>query len=187
MGMPWEREPRQQQPPPQRYEPPPMPPPNHPYPQPMPGQQMQPDVPIVARNPQTGEQVRVDLSTDLREAIRQAIVQAAVENKDALQANAQRALVKKVQGEQLSVAAPTPAALAGTELEDSFEMGPATKRTFVQGMAVDMGFAALAVLATVTSTDFNVADKEAWTVVGVMMLKTLIQTGMSYAMRLKIT
>lgn len=193
MSMPWDT-PNNGNPntPPPRYVPPPtppqVPPAGQPYPPPGSPQQMRPDIPpVVARNPQTGETVRVDLSTDLREAIRQAITQSVVENKDAMIGNAQTAIAKAVQGQKPTVQAPVPAALAGTVAEDSFEMGPATKRTFVQGMAVDMGFAALAVLATVTSTDFNVADKEAWTVVGVMMLKTLIQTGMSYAMRLKIT
>lgn len=193
MTMPWDT-PNNGQPTgsPPRYVPPPtppqVPPAGHPYPPPGSPQQMRPDIPpVVARNPQTGETVRVDLSTDLREAIRQAITQSVVENKDAMIGNAQKAIAKAAKGEKVTVQAPIPAALAGSLAENSFQMGPATKRTFVQGMAVDMGFAAMAVLATVTSTDFNVADKEAWMLVGVMMLKTVIQTGMSYVMRLKIT
>jgi len=188
MGMPWERSPQPTpQPQPAPYVPPQqIPPPNHPYPQPMPGQQMQPDVPIVARNPQTGETVRVDLGTDLREAIRQAITQSVVENKDVMMGNAQKLAANALTGQKSTVNAAVPAALAGSELEDNFEMGPATKRTLLNGLAVDLGFAAMAVIGTVSATDFDITDTEAWTLVGVMLVKTIIQTGMSYAMRLKV-
>jgi hypothetical protein len=152
----------------------------------MPGQQMQPDVPIVARNPQTGETVRVDLGTDLREAIRQAITQSVVENKDVMMGNAQKLAANALTGQKSTVNAAVPAALAGSELEDNFEMGPATKRTLLNGLAVDLGFAAMAVIGTVSATDFDITDTEAWTLVGVMLVKTVIQTGMSYAMRLKV-
>lgn len=166
MGMPWDT-PRQQPP---RYSPPP-------------AQQMKPDLPpVVARNPQTGETVRVDLGADLREAIRQAVAASVVENKDAMLGNAQAAIKKVAQGQKPTVTAPQ----GPIELEGEFEMGPSTKRTLLQGLAVDLGFAATATLATVTSTDFNFFDKEAWTLTAVMMLKTLIQTGMSYMMRLKV-
>lgn len=170
MGMPWDREPPRQEPPQ--------------YPQ-----QMQPDVPpvpVVARNPQTGDAVRLDLGADLRAAIQQAVAGAVAENKDALTANAQRAMVKAVQGQKPTVSAPTPAALANSELEGDFEMGPATKRTLLQGLAIDVGFAAMAALATIASSDFNPFEKEAWTLVAVLMIKTVMQTGMSYMMRLKV-
>ena len=179
MGLPWESNPPQQpinpparNVPPQQYQ--------------QPAQQMRPDVPIVARNPETGETVRVSIDSDLREAIRQAITQSVVEGQDAMQDNLRRAAAKKLAGEKVTVSAPVPAALAGTELEENFEMGPATKRTLLQGLAIDMGFAGMATLMTITSTDFNIADKEAWIFVGVMMLKTVLQTGMSYMMRLKV-
>lgn len=182
MSMPWDSQPPKQPLPVQR---PYVPPPQEQY-QP-PAQQMQPDIPLVARNPQTGETVRVDVGADLREAIRQAITQTVVEGRDQFQANAQKALAKAVTGEKIAVQAPVPAAVVGTDLEDNFQMGPATKRSLVQGLTIDMGFAAMATLMTVTSTDFNIADKEAWIFVGVMMLKTVLQTGMSYVMRLKVT
>ena len=41
-------------------------------------------VPVVARNPATGERVRVDVSEDLRQAIRDAINGTVAENKTAL-------------------------------------------------------------------------------------------------------
>lgn len=40
-------------------------------------------VPVVARNPATGEQVRVDISHDLREAIRAAIRDTVSDGRDA--------------------------------------------------------------------------------------------------------
>lgn len=180
MSMPWDNEPRRPTPPPQ----PPYVPPQQPYvpppaPRPTPPQQMQPDVPpIVARNPQTGETVRVDIGADLREAIRQAITGAVVENKDIMQANANKAIAKMVKAEvKEEVDEKT------EQLEESFSGGPATTRTFIQGAALDIGAAVFAVLATAIGPDSNLFDKEMWGIVGVMMLKTLVQTGLSYMMR----
>jgi hypothetical protein len=146
----------------------------------MPGQQMQPDVPIVARNPQTGEQVRVDLGADLREAIRQAITQSVVENKDAMVANGQRAIAKAVDGQKISVKH------EATEVEGEMEFGASTKRTLLQGLAVDIGFAATAAMGMAMGDDFDFSDPEQWKILGLLLVKTLIQTGMSFLMRLKL-
>jgi hypothetical protein len=45
----------------------------------------------------------------------------------------------------------------------------------------------LAAGATVIGPGADVFDKELWTLVGAMMLKTIIQTGMSYMMRMQVT
>jgi hypothetical protein len=147
----------------------------------MSGQQMQPDLPIVARNPQTGESVRVDIGGALQAAMREAVAAAVAQSKDALLDNGRKALVKATSGEKVTVTHQ-----GSQEIEDNFSVGPATKRTFLQGMAVDLGFAAMAVLATVTAGDFDITDVEQWTLLGAMVLKTCIQTGMSYVMRLKV-
>jgi hypothetical protein len=188
--MPWDQ-PQQPPEPAPRYQPPAqppyVPPPGRPYDQ-QGAQRMQPDLPpIVARNPQTGEQVRVDIGAELREAIRQAVTGAVAQNKDTMIASGQKLATNALTGQKSTVNAAVPAALADSELEDNFQMGPATKRTLLNGLAVDLGFAAMAVIGTVSATDFDITDTEAWTLVGVMLVKTVIQTGMSYVMRLKVT
>ncbi|MGX4711635.1 hypothetical protein [Rhodococcus ruber] len=59
-------------------------------------------------------------------------------------------------------------------------------RTFVQGLAIDVGFALLSVLALALG-DFDFLDGAAWATLGVLVLKTIIQTAISYLARLKIT
>jgi hypothetical protein len=59
-------------------------------------------------------------------------------------------------------------------------------RTFLQGLAIDI-FAALAVIfGTVAQIDTPM-DKTAWIAVGALAVKTLVQTVLSYFMRLRIT
>jgi hypothetical protein len=184
MGMPWES------PPPRREPSPPVQPPvpqqqpvnystaQQPYP--APPQQMQPDIPLVARNPQTGEAVRVDVGADLREAIRQAITQSVVENKDAMVANSQKAIAKAVDGQKISVKQDD------TEIEGEMEFGASSKRTLIQGLAVDVGFALTAAAGMVMNDSFDFGDPEQWKILGLLLVKTLIQTGMSFLMRLKV-
>lgn len=59
-------------------------------------------------------------------------------------------------------------------------------RTLLQGLGIDVGFALLSVLA-LAFTDFDFLDGMAWVTLGVLVIKTVIQTAVSYAMRLKFT
>ncbi len=203
MGMPWDNPAPQQpqqpyrppQPPPQQpYRPAPQQYPQQPYqppPPPATPQQMQPDVPLVARNPQTGERVAVSIDEDLRTQLVQALVGSVIANKDELAANAEAALRRKVQGK------PKPKkksdddedALEAAEeaLEEAWTAGPVTARTLIQGLTIDIGVAALAVLTTVLTDDFNYLDVDAWLVVGSMLLKTVISTAISFAVKMKVS
>jgi hypothetical protein len=129
------------------------------------------DVPVVATNTQTGQRVPVDLQAVIQQAVNQAVAQ----NKDQLAIRAQRAIEKAVTKESDEIR---------EEIEGSFTGGIATTRTFIQGAAIDIGAAVLAVLATMIGPDTNLFDKELWAIVAVMMVKTVIQTGISYTMRL---
>jgi|GEM_PF-3457609 len=144
-------------------------------PDPGPPQRPEPPMSVSARNPETGTVVKVTVPPDIREMMRQALVEAAVENKDILLANGKSALAAAVTGRSPEV-----------HLEQSFEAGPATVRTFIQGAVLDIGAAVFAVVATMIGPDFNAFDKEAWTIVGVMMVKTVVQTAMSYTMKMKV-
>lgn len=147
-------------------------------------QDMHPDIPVVARNTQTGETVKLDIGSVLQQAVKDAIAA----NKDNLQASGQRALTKTLKGEKTVIEHRKVVSGDGAidEIEDTFEAGPVTTRTFMQGMAVDVGFAVMTVAATTLTPGFNAFDKEAWTITGVLILKTVLTTGMSYAMSLQV-
>lgn len=162
MSMPWDTPSQQQYTPPANQYTPPAPtytPPPAPAPAPpLPAQQMKPDP------------APFKPGINIQQAIQDAVREAVEQNKEAAVANAQKAIKKVATGEKV-------------QLESSFSGGPMTTKTFVQGMTVDLGFAAMATLAMVAQPDFNVLDKDAWVLVGVLMLKTIIQTGISYAMK----
>lgn len=58
-------------------------------------------------------------------------------------------------------------------------------RTFVQGLGIDAAVALAAVLL-VWLPDADLTKREAWTVLGITVAKTLIQTIAAYIMRLKV-
>lgn len=190
MTLPWDNAPRPQQqpytPPPRPYTPPPPQPqqqqpspPTSPSPAPSyspgPAEAMRPDI-APPPPPPPPAQPRFDIAAMIQAAVNEAIVN----NKDQLQANAQRALVKGIKGEKITVKNP------GNHIEDSWQSGPATKKTLVQGLVVDVGFAVMAALATVTQPGFNFFDAEAWTVVGALVIKTVLTTAISYMTKLKV-
>ncbi len=117
---------------------------------------------------------------DLNALIKDAVNTAVQQNKQQFVANTQKAIEKAVDKRTDKLEDQV------EHLEESFSGGPATTRTFIQGAAVDIGFAALAAGATLIGPDADLFDKELWTLVGVMMLKTVIQTGMSYVMRMQV-
>jgi hypothetical protein len=117
---------------------------------------------------------------DLNSIIKEAVNTAVQQNKQQFVANTQKAIEKAVDKRTDKLEEQV------EDLEESFSGGPATTRTFIQGAAVDIGFAALAAGATLIGPDADLFDKELWTLVGVMMLKTVIQTGMSYVMRMQV-
>lgn len=59
-------------------------------------------------------------------------------------------------------------------------------RTFLQGLGFDILFALVSVIA-LSLNDFNFLDGAAWATLGILVLKTIIQTAVSYVARLKIT
>lgn len=130
----------------------------------------------VAVNEQTGQRVGIDLQALIKEAVNTAVQQ----NKQQFVSNTQKAIEKAVDKKT------DPLEAKVENLEGSFQGGVVTTRTFVQGAAIDIGFAALAAGATVIGPGADVFDKELWTLVGAMMLKTMIQTGMSYMMKMQV-
>jgi hypothetical protein len=148
---------------------------------------MQPDVPsvpVVARNPQTGESVKVDIGQSIAAAVQKELSAALAANRDNIQAAGQRAVTRMVDGKTN----PKPKDGGDSALDDAvgdfegaWQGGPVTQRTLFQGMAVDMGFAMVAVLSTVLQPGVDLFDKQLWTVTGVLMAKTLVQTFISWA------
>lgn len=119
---------------------------------------MRPDipVPVMARNPKTGAQVRVDVSNDLREAIKRAINDAVLDNRPALA----YAVKKRTEGD--------------------LQGGYATDRTLLQGAAIDLVAFVVAGIATYLSPQGDFATFS-WVVAASLAAKTMIQVGVSFA------
>ena len=58
-------------------------------------------------------------------------------------------------------------------------------RTFLSGMGLDIVFALVAVVGTLGNVNFF--SKAGWITLGVLVIKTVIQTAISYVARIKIT
>lgn len=184
--MPWESQPAG---PPRPAPPPPVAPPASP-------QQMQYDVErkpgytyqhapvppyepqVVAVNEQTGQ--RVNVGESLQDAIKQALTESIKQNVPELQANAQKAIAKAASGEKVTVKH------GGNEIEGEMQFGASTKRTLLQNLAVDLGFAATTVVAMVSQDDFDFTDPEQWKLLGILLVKTAVTTLLSFMMRLKV-
>lgn len=113
-------------------------------------------VPVVARNPETGEAVRVDVSEDLRAAIRAAITDSVMESRPELVgvAKAHPSLVRVAQ--------------------------EFAERTLLHGAGIDVAFAVAAVLATVTGPD-STLTKVLWVITAILAAKTLLQAASAFA------
>lgn len=59
-------------------------------------------------------------------------------------------------------------------------------RTFVQNLGIDAGIAVLTVLATAI-VGLDITSQEAWTALGILLLKTALSAPLSYLARLKFT
>jgi hypothetical protein len=134
---------------------------------------------LKAVNPQTGESVRVDVGQSLQDAIKQAVAESIKTGTPEMQANAKKAIAKAVSGEKVTVKAPN-------EIEGEMQFGASTKRTLLQNLAVDIGFAATTTLGMMTQDNFDFTDPEQWKIMGILLVKTAITTLLSFMMRLKV-
>ena len=161
-------------------------PPPQPYGRPE-SQQMRPDippVPVTARNQQTGETVKVDL----RSVIRQSIDEALRENTRQAAESASKALQAKVVPRAAMPKGSTE--LTGDEtVEEAFQSGAVTRITFIRGLALDLGVGLAAAFATIASgPSFSAFDRDLWTaVIPALFMKTIVQTAMSFVLKAKYT
>lgn len=143
---------------------------------------MQPDTPpqrqVIARNTQTGEAVNIN------NVIQQALKDALADNKDTLKGNAENMVRSLVSGKKPKIDKSEDEAGA-----EAFSGGEITTKTFIQGIALDIGVALVAAVATLEGgSGFNIYEKEVWTaVIPALVVKTIIQTGMSYMMKYKVS
>ena len=81
-------------------------------------------------------------------------------------------------------------ALTGDEtVEEAFTSGAVTRLTFVRGLALDLGVGLVAAFATLADgPNFSAFDKDLWfAVVPALIIKTVIQTVMSFVLKAKYT
>lgn len=182
MSLPWDNQPQR----PAQMPPPPVQPQyQQPY-QPQP-QQYQPPVqtpynpntPMVATNTQTGQQVKLDMGS----VIQQAVNDALRENSRHAASNATQAMQRKAKPKERDAFG-----LDGDEtVEEAFQSGAVTTMTFVRGISLDIGVSLIAAFATIADGDnFSAFDAEMWkTVIPALVMKTVVQTGISFAMKAK--
>lgn len=115
-------------------------------------------VPVVARNPATGEQVRIEVSETLRTLIRDSI-RDSMSDKPVLAAGT-RTLAGKV-----------------------FDGDWVTDRTLLHGAAIDLVVAVVAVVATILSPH-SAFTAGVWVAAGILAAKTVAQAAISYAANL---
>jgi hypothetical protein len=182
MSLPWDRFPaeEQQQPPtpPPVYEQP-SPPPDYKPPEPPPNY-----VPPEHLPERPGE---VDFGKILKEAFSDALVEAGAKLKETSKGYAKDSWGAIKEGETVDVLHPTVTATTskGQELVVA-DAKSRSGRTFVQGLLIDITFAVIAVMVGLSS-DFDPMQKGAWIVLAALVIKTIIQTIVSYVMRLKVT
>jgi hypothetical protein len=190
MSLPWDSQPRPAPPqpvhapytpPPQQYAPPPQqyapqpqpyqPPPPPPPQRQRPAETMRPDVP------------RYDIAADMRSAVADAVNKALTEDRANIEANIRKMTAgkkkppppKKHDDDDESV---------GEVLEEAWQAGTSTKRTFFQNVAVDVGFTLMAILGTISAENFTI-DRTFWLIAGTSILKTVISTTISFASKIE--
>ena len=139
---------------------------------------------MTARNQQTGESVKLDIGAVIQAAVNEALK----ENTRHAAGNATRAL----QAKAIPRAAMPKGSmeLTGDEtVEEAFTSGAVTRLTFIRGLALDLGVGLVAAFATIADgPNFSAFDAELWkTVIPALVMKTVVQTGMSYVMKAKYT
>jgi hypothetical protein len=192
MSLPWERfQPDQTTPTPQP-EPIPVPEPE-PIPVPVPPQQPpQPPVAPVPPPYQPTENLpapqpkEIDYQKILKDAFVEAMREAGPQLKDAAGDYVRETVDHVTHGDKIDWDHPTITATTsqGKELIVA-DAKSRSWRTFLQGLIFDLGFALIAVLGTLSGQD--PFQKETWILFGILVIKTLIQTVISYIMRLRVT
>lgn len=168
MSLPWDR-----------FQPDPVAPVSTPDPVPVPPSTLPPVAPVppVQNLPATTD-------IDLGQILKEAFLQSMTENAKNFGREAFDAIKH---GQAIDITHPTITAetAAGKELVIA-DAKSRSWRTFLQGLVIDLAAALVVILGTITSIDPPL-DKAAWIAVGAMAVKTLIQAGLSYIMRIRIT
>jgi hypothetical protein len=198
MSLPWEElqpDPGPPEPPPFAPPVPPMPLPVPPIPVPVPPVQppsQPPAAPVPTPPPVTptetlpARQGDIDYTKILKDAFIEAMREAGPQLKDTAGDYVKQTVDHVTKGDKIDWDHPTVVATTaqGRELVVA-DAKSRSWRTFLQGLIFDIGFALVAVLATLSGAD--PFQKETWILFGTLVIKTLISTVISYVMRLKIT
>lgn len=129
---------------------------------------MRPDIP------------RRDTGAEMRQAVAEAVNKALTEDRANIEANIRKLTAGKKK--------PPPPVhdddSVGEVLEEAWQAGTSTKRTFFQNIAVDVGFTLTAILGTISAENFSFSDKTFWIIAGTSILKTIISTTISFASKI---
>ena len=128
----------------------------------------------------------IDMGAVARDALTDALEAAWPALRDKAVGYAKDSVKDIMAGQTVDVLNPTITAetKAGKELVIA-DAKSRSWRTLVQGLAIDLFAAVLAVIGTLSGADPFV--KETWLLVGALLIKTVIQTVAAYVMRLRVT
>jgi hypothetical protein len=144
--------------------------------------------PVVEPTPNLPERQdsAVDVTAIIRDAFTQALRDAGPQLKDTATDYVRDTLGATVRGDTVDHQNPTIVAETSTGRELVVADAKSRSwRTFVQGLAIDLVAALVAVLAMIT--DMDPFARETWILLGALFVKTLIQTVAAYVMRLRVT
>ena len=116
------------------------------------------------------------------EAAHSALLQAAPAIQEQVSAYTQNYITGILSGKPVAPTIST-TTLTGQELTIASAKNRSW-RTFLQGMGLDMLFAVVALIGTLGNINFF--SKAGWITLGILVIKTIIQTAVSYVARLKI-
>jgi hypothetical protein len=131
-------------------------------------------------------QGEINFGRILKDAFVEALRESQSELRESATDFAQEAIRATVAGKSIDWENPT--IVAETEKGKQLVVADARSRswrTLLQGLGIDVTFAIVAVLSTLTNLDLM--QKETWIILGALLIKTIVQTVVAYFMRLKVT
>lgn len=143
-----------------------------------------PEPPVTRPTPAESAQ-KIDLGDQVSVALREAFRESFPQIQKTLIEYMKDATLAKMQGKEVS---PWPNITATTPTGGQLVIADARNRsfrTFWQGLSIDIVMALVGLLSMLANMNFF--DKTAWITFGALVVKTLLQTVVSYVSRLKIT
>lgn len=146
----------------------------------------EPELPYIPPTPNVPEPQHVDFGKVIADAFKESLEQAAPILQQQAMDYARQSLEATLRGQQIDHTAPSVTATTarGEELVIA-DAKNRSWRTFVQGLAIDVVIALIALAGTLTHVEG--LNQLGWITIAALVVKTLIQAAMAYVMRIRIS